>query len=124
MQHRLNQLEKLILAGAVSDLKTLKAGKPIAGSNRTAGYYRLSQAVADAREQSLVRLDISRWLRHTPETAAERMAISRAYGSLEKKGFVERSAVSMAAERTTHLVVTAAGRKLAAELPAASAIRL
>ena len=110
----LTGLEKRILRGAAADLARLRAGKPIRGDDRTARPYGLREAIEDAKH-GLVRLAASRWLGKTLDGAG-RMAVSRAYQRLERRGLAERHSLHWAEERATHLKLTAAGIEAARSL--------
>src|SRR5262245_60806431 len=110
MTGQLNRLERLILIGAVADLRQLKRTR-----SPTWGNSALRRAIQDAREENLVKCDPARWLDERLETAAQRMAVSRAYVSLELRGLIDRVALGCAEKRCSHVRPTSVGVKLAKE---------
>ena len=122
MQRHLNMLERAILVGAVCDLHGLQR-TPMPGGY---GEGALKIAVRDASEYGLVRCRPNIWLREFDvDSPSVRMATSRAYLGLEKRGLVERAALGWSGEKTTHLAPTEAGitlvRQLLAETPEVAA---
>jgi hypothetical protein len=115
MRHELSSIEKAILGGAVRDLQRLRRGRPLEGTDRTDNWYRLRQAVDDAK-QGYVRLDAGRWLGQELEPS-DRMMLSRAYQRLEARGLVERANVTDG-PRATHLYITRAGVRMGKEVAA------
>ena len=65
MKHELSSVEKTILLAAVRDLQRLRRGKALEGMHRTDGWFRLQEAVQDAK-RGLVKLDAARWLGEAP----------------------------------------------------------
>jgi hypothetical protein len=113
----LTALESAILIGAVRDLQ----GQQQLAYPGGYGSVPMKRRYLDAQD-GVVRCDPSSWLEYSPATAAERMAVSRAYVTLEKRGLVVRVAGGYSATRVTHLRPTDAGRELAAQLREAEAV--
>jgi hypothetical protein len=115
MKTQISSLERSLLLGAVSDLQTLRKGQLPDGWGHGSGYFAKQEAIEDA-ERQIVRLDSGRWLDH-PLSASDRVMAGRAIERMERRGLVERATFS---ERTTHLIITPQGIRLAEELQEAA----
>lgn len=103
MKHELSTIEADILTGCVSELdRVLALGVP-----QGYGYSAAKQAWRDAL-QGLVRCAPGRWTEADTSNPSERVKISRAYRSLEKRGLVE--CVAQTGTVVTHLRPTEAGK--------------
>lgn len=108
MNSRLNQLEAEILIGCVNELADQQQRSPPSSY----GYSSAKQAWRDAQE-GLVRCNPGQWAECDLSDASQRVAVSRTYKGLERRGLVERFAEGGSV--TTHLRPTLAGQKWVAE---------
>jgi hypothetical protein len=106
---KLTRLEADLLVGAVTALLAAQS-KPVPDGYGYAAEKRISWDAAEG----LVRCTPGSWAAVDTSDPAERMRISRAYASLERRGLVER--VSQTGRQITHLAPTAAGMAMAATL--------
>jgi hypothetical protein len=116
---KLNEREKLILAGVFRDRERLATmGWDDGGFTRgQVGTHRLK--IKDARDRGLVPMNAYGWLGHAP-TPSESVMLSRAYARLDSWGLIERI---NAGGHTRQLRLTEAGELLGRELVRAEAAR-
>jgi hypothetical protein len=111
MQLSLSPIERGLLVGAVTELEKLQRTPMASGY----GYGELNRVLKDA-SAGVVRCNAAAWLGDVSDSARQRMAVSRAYMSFERRGLVQRVACGVTGSQTTHLQLTEAGITLARQL--------
>jgi hypothetical protein len=111
-----NNRQRIVLIGVLADerrIATQDVGQFDGLPRQQRGRYRLRVAEAQA---GLVPIDLPGWLEREP-TNSERVLFHREYARLEAMRLIERCNLH-GGRRTTHLRLTAAGRRIAEDLVA------
>jgi hypothetical protein len=116
MYRKLSEIDKAILCGAARDLKHFLTTEVAYGRDTRTINRRIARQDA---LKGIVHVDAGRWLKtDTTGDVPLRMAISRSYARLQKLGLLTRVADGWSPNRTTHLELTAVGKRVAEQLDA------
>jgi hypothetical protein len=108
----LTDQQRRIIVGIAADLEHYRRLKRWKHRQRPIDRGRIIDA-----EFGLVQCQPGRWLEQSL-TASDSVSVSRDYRRLETAGLIERHFNGFSTRQTTHLSLTAAGKKLAKELRA------